>query len=302
MILRIKKLFTRLWPRKIPVLEVQRVASFQEYRDFSATMAEAYQRRSELERSLISGSNFTVEGYCYPCRSWVNLSVDFLYAEEIGGERVPNWRERLVCPDCGLNNRMRAVIQLAEEGFRLQKSSNIYLTEATTSLYRWFANRYPRVVGSEYLGDSVPLGGMNQDGLRNEDVTRLSFVDGELDLIASFDVFEHVPDFKQAFRECQRVLKTGGRLFFTVPFRRNSEANIVRARLHPNGRIEHLLPPQYHGNPIDPEGCLAFYVFGWEMLDQLRDIGFADVEANLYWSSELGYLGEEQIAFVAVKG
>jgi SAM-dependent methyltransferase len=292
-----------LGKQSVPRLSTQPVSSLAEYLAFRAAEAGTYRSRRELERGLIPNKDtFTVKGYCYPCRRRVKLAVDFQYASWEGGRRIPNWRERLLCPHCGLNNRMRAAIQLAHQCFDLDGGSRLYLTEATTPLYRWFAGHHPNVVGSERLGDRVPLGAVNEAGVRNEDVTRLTFGEGEVGLIASFDVFEHVPDYRRALEECHRVLRPGGGFLFTVPFRRDSERNVVRAVLHPDGRIEHLLPPQYHGDPLDPEGCLAYYEFGWEILDQLREIGFARADAHLYWSPQLGYLGEEQIAFIALKG
>ena len=288
--------------RSIPELSTQLVSGLGDYLAYREAEEETYQRRRDFERGLIQNrDSFTVEGFCYPCRRQVEFLVDFQYASGEGNERTPNWRERLVCPRCGLNNRMRAVIQLAEECFELQKHSRLYLTEATTALYRWFADRYPGVIGSERLGDSAPLGTVNESGLRNEDVTRLTFADGEFDLVASFDVFEHVPNYRRALEECHRILRPGAGFLFTVPFRADSQKNVVRAVQHGDGKIEHLLPPQYHGDPLNPEGCLAFYEFGWEILDQLREIGFSTAEAYLYWSPELGYLGEEQIAFAAVR-
>lgn len=280
------------WKKPPPHLSTRRASDLHDYLAFRATMEETYRSRREFERGLIRDrDSFTFKGVCYPCRRRVEFLVDFEYAFGEGDERIPNWRERLVCPRCGLNNRMRAAIQLASECFELNKHSRLYLTEATTALYRWFADRYPSVVGSERLGDSTPLGAVNASGLRNEDVTCLTFADGACDPIASFDVFEHVPNYRRALEECHRVLKPGGGLLFTVPFRRDSQSNVVRAIRHPDGKIEHLLPPQYHGDPLNEDGCLAFYEFGWEILDQLRDIGFSKADAHLYWSPELGYLG-----------
>ncbi|MEW6416597.1 MAG: hypothetical protein AB1480_00535 [Nitrospirota bacterium] len=40
-----------------------------------------------------------------------------------------------------------------------------------------------------------------------------------------------------------------------------------------NDEIEYLLPPEYHGDPLSSEGCLAFYHFGWEMFSQLKETG-----------------------------
>ena len=148
--------------------------------------------------------------------------------------------------------------------------------------------------------DAVP--GSEVRGFRHEDLLALSFATDSFDGILSFNVLEHVGDSTVSFRECLRVLKPGGKMIFTVPFMVNMETDMVRAVLRPDGTVEHLLPPEYHGNPIDPEGgSLCFRYFGWRMLDDLRAIGFEDVRAMLYWSRELGYLGVEQVLFVASK-
>jgi hypothetical protein len=63
-----------------------------------------------------------------------------------------------------------------------------------------------------------------------------------------------------------------------------------------------LLPPEYHGDPINSAGCLCFYHFGWDILSSLRAAGFGKAEALLYWSSDFGYLGNaDQIIFLARK-
>jgi SAM-dependent methyltransferase len=114
-------------------------------------------------------------------------------------------------------------------------------------------------------------------------------------------VFEHIPNYKKALAECCRCLKPGGMLLFSVPFVKTSAKNIVRAQVSNTGEVIHLLPPEYHGDPLRSEGCLSFYHFGWEILDELNTMRFKDVKALLYWSQELGYLGGEQVIFMATK-
>ncbi len=104
-----------------------------------------------------------------------------------------------------------------------------------------------------------------------------------------------------ALAECFRCLKKNGTLLFSVPFNRFSQSNLVRAKIDEHGSVEHILEPEYHGDPTNTEGCLCFYHFGWEILDQLRQVGFTQVRAHFFWSEKLGYLGEEQILFSARK-
>ena len=61
-------------------------------------------------------------------------------------------------------------------------------------------------------------GTINEQGVRHEDVPRLSFADGSLGLIGTFDVLEHVPAYTEAMSEFFRCLRPGGMLVATVPF------------------------------------------------------------------------------------
>jgi len=285
-----------------PPLGVVLVCNYSEYEQRRATMSGEHRHRESEERRLMrSSARFSVPGHCYICGGPQAFRVDGGGSGDQGGNSAPNWRESMVCPTCGFNNRVRAAVHLFERTLRPSYTDRIYLCEQTTPLYRWFRGHYPNVVGSEYLGDRVPYGATSSNGLRNESLTRLTFEEESLRYILAFDVFEHVPDYHQAFSECLRCLAPGGGLFFTVPFAANSPVNIVRARMTVSGDVEHLLEPEYHFNPIQERGSLCFYHFGWEMLDELRTLGFDHVAALHYWSPELGYLGGEQRCFLARK-
>jgi SAM-dependent methyltransferase len=227
----------------------------------------------------------------------VGFLADFAY----GTDGLVNWREWLICPECRLNNRLRAAVHLLDSELGLRDDEAAYITEQVTPLYRHLATRLPKLVGSEYLGASVPQGGANANGVRNEDLTCLSFPDESFDAVLSFDCLEHMPDFTGAMREMSRVLRPGGRMMWTVPFRRDLQANLIRASLGADGSVIHHLPAEYHGDPINQEGCLCFTHFGWEMFDQARASGFRDAYALAYWSDVFGYLGVEQLVFIATK-
>jgi len=135
--------------------------------------------------------------------------------------------------------------------------------------------------------------------VRNEDVTQLSFDDSSVDIVLSFDVLEHVPDYRTALREFHRVLDSGGQLVLSVPFSHQHET-LVRATVDKNGNIKHLVEPCYHGDPLSHEGVLSFYDFGMELLDEMREAGFEECFLLCYYSKKWAYLNRN-VVFIARK-
>ena len=283
---------------------VAQIPSLDAYQQHVESQRDAHASIASYERSLLppNSMDFNIGGHCYICRSKVDFLATFQNGFVINGVAVPNWRETLLCPRCRLNNRMRATIHIFDTLCQPRSNASIYITEQMTPLYEVLAKRHPHLVGSEFLGAAIPHGQRDRNGIRNEDLTRLSFGDGTFDFILSFDVLEHIPDYRKALSECCRSLKPGGAFLFSVPFITPYQHNTVRASLLENGEVQHLLPPEYHGDPISAGGCLCFYHFGWDLLAELKTAGFADAQALLYWSKEFGYLGGEQIMFMARKG
>lgn len=289
--------------RLAPPLATVPCSSFHEYRDqMSAALGTEIRRRRRYEHDLAAAApEFTVPGACVVCNKDVSFSVDLQYAHvDSKGARYPNFRERLVCPSCQLNSRKRAAFHFLRSVVHAPPGADIYAMEQTTSFYRHVKRLYPNTIGSEFLADNTPLGQTDPQGIRNEDATQLSFPNASLDYILSFDVLEHIPHYLTALQECHRCLRPGGALLLTAPFRTDFEANLVRARVSTEGIVEHLEEPQYHGDPIQPNaGILAYYTFGWELLDDLRSVGFSQVQAHFYWSPAFGYLGENPFLLLA---
>lgn len=73
----------------------------------------------------------------------------------------------------------------------------------------------------------------------------------------------------------------------------------VRAEVAADGSIRHFLPAEYHSDPVDEAGCLCIQVFGWSVLDDLTTAGFVDARAIMYGSADYGFLGPNQLRFVA---
>lgn len=86
----------------------------------------------------------------------------------------------------------------------------------------------------------------------------------------------------------------------TIPFHSANDLSVVRSRLS-NGTLEYILPPIFHGNPVSADGSLVFTDFGWDLMSVMRDAGFADVNVDVYASTEFGHLGGGQLVFRLVK-
>ncbi|MCE9631738.1 MAG: class I SAM-dependent methyltransferase [Planctomycetia bacterium] len=284
-----------------PHLPLLKAESQAEYIRKTSILSDVESARRGVEDALVPKDDpFRISGYCVVCGRQDNLVVSSMYSPGNfpDGRPIPNWREHLNC-SCGLTNRLRATLHVMQQHMPPGRSDRIYLTEQATPLFTWFAQRYENVSGSEYFGPDQ-TGGATVKGFRHEDIQNLSFPDKSFDLIISLEVLEHVPFPDSAFRELRRCLRDDGAALITAPFKNTDAHDEIRARLTEKGEIEHFMPPEYHGNPVDLQGgALCFRYFGWDVLDRLKGAGFSRAEVVFYWSRRFGYLGNTNAIILA---
>ena len=149
---------------------------------------------------------------------------------------------------------------------------HVYELSSRGPLVGYLRSHAGKLTLSEYFDDVPP--GQYKAGVQCQDVQQLTYPDGCFDVCTSTEVFEHVPRDLEGFRELHRVLRPDGILLFTVPME-GGEKTVERARLV-NGRLEHLLPPEYHGDRIRGSGAvLCFRNYGTDILDRLGAAGFS---------------------------
>lgn len=296
----------------VPTMEqAYELRSWEDYQAHRARQQEEYHRRDVLEAELLplgpdhsEREAFYTAGRCAVCGAAAGFYSSFMYAfpRWKDGLYMVNWREHMSCGGCHFSNRVRAILHVLQERVKPHGDSRIYVTERVTPLYTWLAKRFKHLTGSEYLGADLQPGHIGDRGIRHEDLMNLSFDDGSFDLVMSLDVLEHVPNPERALASVARCLAPGGVFLFSMPFSYDHPSDVVLAVLDESGEIHHLREPEYHGNPVDPEGgALCFRYFGWDLLARLRDAGFERPYALAYWSAGQGYLGSEQFLFVARK-
>lgn len=182
------------------------------------------------------------------------------------------------CIRCGAAQNTVALVATIKELVPGLGRESVHLVSIGGPYFDWLRKHSGHLSYSQYF-DQVPAGQM-VDGVRCEDLQRLTYADASFGLVTSSEVLEHVADDRAAFAEIVRVLRPGGYLIFTVPLQPGRKTTCERARLRPDGDLEHLLPPEYHSDPIRGN-ILAFRNYGTDILERLRASGFDRAEIRV---------------------
>lgn len=153
--------------------------------------------------------------------------------------------------------------------------TRIYELSAHGAFYKYLLPRFPYLTTSDFI-PGVTSGIMHK-GRTIQDVEHLTYFSGSFDIVTSTEVFEHVADDTQGYREVFRVLKPGGILLFTVPIDITTVKTIERAYRNEKNEIVEVLEPEYHGDYMG-KGILAFRNYGTDLLEKLKAVGFTSVE------------------------
>lgn len=230
-------------------------------------------------------------GYCHACEQDASFRAGSTW-----------YRDTLLCEACGSSVRERALARVLT---RLRPAwRELAIHESSPSPHGFSARlaaSCPNYVGSHFR-PALPLGRV-QDGFRNENLERQTFPDARFDVVVSLDVMEHVLDPGAVYAEIHRTLRRGGIYVHTFPIRKWLVAPITpRVRLREDGSLEHLAEPEFHGNPIDPEGgSIVTHDYGYDIHQRIAAWAPFDVEIARFASRRLGLLGEYTEVVVCTK-
>jgi hypothetical protein len=207
-----------------------------------------------------------------------------------------NYRESYLAR--GFNARQRAMLDEMHDiiGNRSIYDVSIYAHEAMTPLALTLRGRYPRFLGSEYAPDANDR--QRIFPIPSIDITASGLPDESFDIVLSGDVLEHVPDLPAALCDTARILKPGGQLIASFPVAYGDEQTVIKARLS-DGKIDYLMPPEYHGNPMDASGgSLVFQIPAWDIIDDARRAGFSDASLVFLSSARRGIAGDADLGAI----
>lgn len=88
----------------------------------------------------------------------------------------------------------------------------------------------------------------------------------------------------------------------TFPVRKEQVAAVeARAVFDEDGSVTHLKEPQYHGNPISPDGSLVTVDYGYEIHQRVAEWAQFDVRTYRFNDKKHSILGEYTEVFLCRK-
>lgn len=182
-------------------------------------------------------------------------------------------RDHFICNNCGSIPRERALMRVIDDFRPDWRAEAVHESSpGGRGVSVKLGEECPGYSYSHFF-DDVPLGETHP--IRNErceNLEALTFADASFDLFVTQDVMEHVFDPAAAFREIARVLKPGGAHIFTAPLVNKGRPSAPRAIRRADGSIDHLREPEYHGNPVDPEGSLVTMDWGYDIAAVIQEL------------------------------
>lgn len=204
-------------------------------------------------------------------------------------------RENMFCLFCHSSSRKRHVAKMIiDVAFRnkirhireLPKTGRvkIYNADVFDSFYK-VLRKYKHFVSSELI-DNIPPGSQIGERAYCQNLEKLTFESESFDIVITEDIFEHIRNYENAFKEIYRVLKAGGYHIFTVPCDFSKK---TVTRVDTSGDADtNLLPPEYHGGPRRGK-ILAYRTFGYDIFEDLKKIGFDTwVDSSKYVDQKFG--------------
>ena len=227
-------------------------------------------KKSILQKPAIQdpGVFLHCEGWCPICEKEATFTSKHAWL-----------RDHYLCSGCGSIPRERAIMHVIQTHYPNWRNLRIHESSpgnrgASVKLAKGCKN----YTASQY-DPNLPFGSLHPaNGYRSEDLEKQTFANESFDIVVTQDVMEHIFDAEAAFRDIHRTLKPGGAHVFTTPLVKKEKPSQRRAERKPDGTIEHLFPPEYHGNPMSSEGSLVTWHWGFDITEWIEKTSSGQAE------------------------
>lgn len=229
------------------------------------------------------------KGFCHICE----LDVEFSSPKE--------WfRGHLTCANCKSIPRERAIMYAVKTYCPNWKEYSIHESSPSNrGASLRIRNECKNYIASQFF-PRQKLGEVIKD-FRNENLENQTFENNRFDLVISLDVMEHVNLAHMCFKEVSRTLKPGGMYIFTTPTYKEKVKTQRRSIYHKDGEVEHFFKPEYHKNPVDENGSLVTFHFGYDFPELIYTWSGLNCHVIRFQDHNLGIIGEFTEVYVCIK-
>lgn len=223
---------------------------------------------------------YKISGYCPCCRKKTVFIASDLWL-----------RDSLRCIRCLSLPRDRQVYKFVDP--ILNKHSDLRVLEFAPLPGSYM---YDRKTGSYIIShyfENEKYGKIDV-GFYNEDIQNTTFSNESFDLIIHEDILEHINNPFQALCDNLRILSDNGMIVFTCPVSNDKTPTKQRVSISESGDLVYYEKPTYHGNPVDADGALVFWDYGYDFETLLRTKLPENVEIQHVTASDprMGIVGE----------
>jgi predicted SAM-dependent methyltransferase len=175
---------------------------------------------------------------CPCCGKTFSTFMDFnKYVKLVNESRYRNNKNK-VCPNCYSLPRHRIVVYYFNENKSKLPTDKILMFAAEYSIKKWFDSNGYQYTNADLFDRSADV---------KVDIQKMPFSDESWSLILCNHILEHVPDYKIALKELNRILSKDGILEITIPTDRNfdtvyEDKNVIDTaeRIEKFGQYDHL--------------------------------------------------------------
>ncbi|MBL7142500.1 MAG: class I SAM-dependent methyltransferase [Candidatus Pacebacteria bacterium] len=173
-----------------------------------------------------------------------NYQSHYRDLKTLGGSGLEKTVFKLICRDIAKDRR--AIAKILEIGFG--KGDLIFKLAENNFNVSGLDISFENV---KAVQNTLGERGLRAD-VRQDDILKSSFDEGEFDVIVACEVIEHLTDLGEAAKEIARILKPGGTLIVSVPYRQ-------KVKLEECIFCHKLTPRDGHLHSFDKEKILSLF-------------------------------------------
>jgi SAM-dependent methyltransferase len=197
------------------------------------------------------------KGFCYCC------GKDTVFYSD------NEWlRDYYKCTNCLSIPRERAIMYCLEKFFPDWMKANIFESSPSIRGGYFRLKENPNYVASYFFENESP--GKYINGFVNQNLEKLTYKAETFDIVITQDVFEHLFNPGDAFREIKRILKPGGVHIFTTPLINKIRSTEIWAVQDKDG-WRFLKEPDFHENPVSKNGSPVTMHWGYDISRYIFD-------------------------------